>query len=75
MVNKEKLNEAIRDSGFQKKFLCVKLGISKQSLHNKMNNKTEFKSQEVLALKHVLNLNDQDFLSIFFADKYGSQPY
>ncbi len=69
MVDKERLNTAIKGSGLLKKFLCSKLGISKQSLHNKLNNKTDFKGQEALVLKNVLNLSDQEFIEIFFAEQ------
>lgn len=66
MVDKMRLEDAIRDSGIKRKSLAQKLGISDHALSNKMNNISEFKVSEVLTLEHILNLSEDQTRCIFF---------
>ena len=42
-VNKQLLEEKIKDSGLKQKFIIDKIGISEQAFINKKNNKTPFR--------------------------------
>ena len=75
MVKTDCLNEAIKSAGLRKDSIAASLGISKQSLSNKINNKTEFKAGESNWLRKTLNLSSERFVGIFFADEYDSKSY
>ena len=45
------------------------LGISRQTLSRKMNNKAEFTQKEISAIKERYNLMPERVSEIFFADK------
>lgn len=66
MVDKKRLEQAIEASGIKRKSLAQKLGISDHTFSNKMNNLTEFKISEVLALEYELRLSEEDTRQIFF---------
>ena len=46
--------------------LAVKIGVNPATLHRKLNGETEFRRNELQIIKTTLNLNDKQFLSIFF---------
>ncbi len=73
MVNTDKLNSVIKEKGYTKESIARRLGISKQSLSNKINNKTPFRDTEVLFLKELLHLSDAAFVSIFFAKGFDCE--
>lgn len=75
MVQTQKLNEAIKAAGLRKDGIAASLGISRQSLSNKINNKVEFRAKESLWLKDALNLNTENFVEIFFASGYDPKSY
>lgn len=75
MVLTDKLNEAIKAKGLRKDSIAASLGITKQSLSNKINNKTDFRGGEAKWLKDSLDLSPESFVEIFFADEYDSKPY
>ena len=65
-MNKELLRKVIDDRGIKITALADKMGISRQSLHYKINGTRLFDQGEMLALKNCLNLTDKEFMSIFF---------
>lgn len=65
-TNTRKLEQTIRDKGIRNPFLAQKLSISPQSFRNKIQGKTEFKPSEMTILAETLNLNEAQFLDIFF---------
>ena len=75
MVNTEKLNEAILKAGYYKQYLASVLGISRQNLSNKINNRVSFSGREVKTLKRMLDLSDSQFVEIFFADECSSEEH
>lgn len=75
MVNTDKLNDAIKTAGLRKDGIAVSLGISRQALSNKINNKTEFRASEAKWLKDSLHLSSDSFVEIFFAREYDSQSH
>ena len=70
MTNTELLLELIDGSGYKRKYIADKLGITTYSLQKKINNETEFKATEINILCDVLKIIDIDLRwKIFFAEK------
>ena len=69
MVNTKKLNTLIKDAGLRKDSIAASLHITKQSLSNKINNKTEFKMGEISELKGMLHLSPDAVMDVFFASR------
>lgn len=67
-MNNEKLKEVIQESGVKVSALADKIGISRQSLHMKLNGERNFDQGEIMSLKTILHLSDAQFLEIFFND-------
>lgn len=66
MVNKQRLVDAIKARGLRLDFIAEKLGISRQTLSDKINNKKQFKLGEIQTLVKVLNLTPEEVDDIFF---------
>ena len=71
-MNNEKLKEVIQDSGVKVSVLADKIGISRQSLHMKLNGERNFDQGEIMSLKTYLHLSDEQFIEIFFTDGVDS---
>lgn len=69
MTNTEMLEQKIKDSGYRIEFIADKCGLTAQGLLKKRNNETEFKASEILILKTLLNLTDEETNEIFFCSK------
>ena len=65
-MNHDLLKEVIQDRGVKVSVLADKIGISRQSLHMKLNGERSFDQGEIMALKTNLRLSDEEFMSIFF---------
>lgn len=61
------LREELDRSGISITFIAKKMGISREGLYNKLNNQTEFKASEIVALSEILNLSTDKRDKIFFA--------
>ena len=61
------LREELERSGISITFIAKKMGISREGLYNKLNNQTEFKASEIVALSEILNLSTDKRDKIFFA--------
>ena len=68
MVNSVELNKFIEKSGLKRIYIAKKLNISTMALRNKINNITEFKPSEIIILKTMLLLSNEDVQRIFFAN-------
>lgn len=60
------LNEAIKGSGITISALANKMGISRAALYAKLNGERSFDQGEIMSLKTILHLGDDQFLQIFF---------
>lgn len=69
MTNTKLLKSAIQRSGYKTGYIIEKLGISYQCFLNKINNRSEFKARELQILRELLNLRDEEWEEIFFANK------
>lgn len=66
MTNTELLKAAIQKSGYKYKYIAEQLGLSTFGLQKKIENDTEFKASEIIALAKLLHLNDRMMKAIFF---------
>lgn len=62
------LKEIIKESGYKLSYIASKLGISRYSLSNKINNVTEFTQSEIVKISKLLKINTDDISNIFFYD-------
>lgn len=67
MTNTELLREKIEQSGYKLQFIAKKVGITYQSLLNKINNRSDFRANEIQALYELLKLTEEERVEIFFA--------
>lgn len=68
-MNHELLRDTIQDRGIKVSVLADKIGISRQSLHMKLNGERTFDQGEIMAIKVNLRLSDEEFMTIFFNDR------
>ena len=66
MVNTLLLEQAIAESGKKKTYLADKCGISRHSLANKINNRTEFTWPQVRVLCAELGIKQFDSVDAIF---------
>ena len=69
MTNTELLREKIEQSGYKLQFIAKKVGITYPGLLNKINNKSEFRANEIQALYDLLGLSEAERVAIFFAER------
>jgi transcriptional regulator with XRE-family HTH domain len=70
LTNTTKLRELIKNSGLKKKYIAEKLGITTYGLQKKIDNKSEFKSTEIVTLCKLLHINSlSEKEEIFFVLK------
>lgn len=67
MTNTSLLEQYITNSGYKRGFLAEKLGLSRFTLAQKINNKSEFKANEIDMLCVILNIDTETRMAIFFA--------
>ena len=67
MTNTALLKAAIQKSGLKYKYLAEQLGLSTYGLQKKVENATEFKASEILALSKLLRFDDATLKALFFA--------
>ena len=62
----ELLREAIDDSGITMTNMAKKIGISRESLYNKLEKKSEFSVSEINSIQQILHLSNSARDVIFF---------
>lgn len=67
-MDSKRLSDIIDDSNLTKSEIAEQLGITRQGLDNKLNEKTEFKSSEIKILSRLLKLSISERDAIFFSD-------
>lgn len=68
MTNTALLEEYIEKSGYKKSFIAKALNITAYALTLKINNKSEFKANEIDIFCKLLNIGIRDRMRIFFAN-------
>ena len=71
MTNTKLLREKIDQSGYKLRYIARKVGITYQGLLNKINNRSEFRANEIQALYDLLDLTEKERVDIFFANQVG----
>lgn len=66
MIKGNLLREKIDTRGFKLVYVAKQVGVSYQAFLKKLNNETEFKTSEVMILKELLHLTDDEVMEIFF---------
>ena len=67
MTNTELLRQKIYQSGYRIRYIADKLGISYPTLQSRIDGETEFKSDEVIILKELLQLTEDEVIEIFYS--------
>lgn len=67
MLNKRKLKAKMVESGIDGNALANIIGKSTWSTYRKINGETEFKTDEINAIRNGLPLTDEEVMQIFFA--------
>lgn len=67
MINTALLRKKIKDSGHG--FCCIakRCGLTYQEFKEKLNGETEFMASEIMMLKEILNISDNEVELIFFS--------
>lgn len=63
-----KLQDAIMDSGITMTALAKKIGVSRETLYNKVNGNTEFTASEINNLCNAIHIDAMTRDSIFFGN-------
>ena len=69
MTNSKMLSDVISESGMTITAISKKIGITREGFYKKLNNETEFKASEILAIQEILHLTNEIRDEIFFAKK------
>ncbi|WP_294480069.1 helix-turn-helix transcriptional regulator [uncultured Ruminococcus sp.] len=72
MTNSEMLCDLIKQAGFTKAEFAEKIGLSRQGLHKKIFNETEFRQSEIESISKELHLTREQENAIFFAQRVGN---
>jgi len=67
-INSDLLNTKIEESGLKLGYISDTIGISRQALSKKINNKTSFRISEVYVMCDLLHLDADDRKKIFFCE-------
>ena len=65
-MSKNALKDKIKESGLSQEAIAAALNISRVTLNEKINGRSDFKISEAKQLKEKLNLTNEQVFSIFF---------
>lgn len=68
MANMQLLRSKIDSTGISVTFLAAAMGITRETLHNKLAGKSEFKASEITSLGALLHMDRAERDAIFFGD-------
>ena len=69
MTNTRLLEQKIKDSGLKLTYIADRLGVVWITLRRKLDGESEFKQSEIVVLKDLLHLTDEEVKTIFFINK------
>lgn len=69
MTDTKKLKAKIAEKGLKKNFLAKACGVTPRTFSDKVNGKRPFVQNEILVLKSLLVLSDEEITAIFFAEE------
>lgn len=67
MINSNALKSVLIKSGHNVEWLADQLGYSSTNMYNKLSGKTMMTLNEVVKIRKILNLDDEQIKEIFFA--------
>lgn len=69
-MNIDLLIEKINASGYTRKSIALKMGITPNSLKNKLSGRSKFNYLEIVNITHILRLSQKDYLDIFLPGEF-----
>ena len=69
MVDIDRLNRAVEESGMKRYVIAERCGMNKRTLQNKLNGRSVFTAPEIQSISHVLRLSKAERDNIFFAQQ------
>lgn len=60
MIDRERLNQQVGESGYKLKYLAQAMRMSSTTLHSKLTGKSEFKLSEAQRLSVLLGLSEEE---------------
>lgn len=69
MTNTTLLKKKINESGLKIKFLAASCNVTERTFNNKLKGRTPFVQDEILVLRNLLHLSDDELTAIFFAEE------
>ena len=69
MINTNKIKGKIAEIGFTRESLAEAVGMTRATLRNKLSGESDFTVSEAAAMRKALNLNDEEFLLLFFYEE------
>lgn len=75
MTSVHLLKQRIRDSGYKKSYIAERMGITIQSLNNKLEGRTAFTLPEVQKICQLLHIEVAEREKIFFAHNVSDTEY
>lgn len=67
MVNAFLLRERMKEERYNVRTISRELGLSEGAMHSKLGGKTDFKAGEIVTLRKLLGLSDEEVIRIFLA--------
>jgi len=75
MTNTQELLKIIEESGLKKGFIAAKLGLTTYGFQKKVENKTQFKAEEIKKLCEILGITSlRKREEIFFVENVDKMP-
>ena len=69
-MNIDLLIEKINASGYTRKSIALKMGITPNSLKNKLSGRSKFNYLEIVNITRILRLDQKDYLDIFLPGEF-----
>lgn len=67
-MNFKKYKICCINKGINTSEIAVLMGIHRMTLYSKLQGRIKFSDKDLKALKKILNLNNEEFIEIFFED-------
>ena len=67
MTDSQKFKDYMKERGYTVKTLAEQVGISHESLYQKIGNERAFKATEIMRISEILGMSTSDRDEIFFA--------
>lgn len=72
MTNSKKLKELLESRGVSFAFVAKKIGMTRQGLYKKFEDGSDFKAYQMIIIKDLLRMTDEEARDIFFSSNVDS---